>query len=247
MDYKEEFAILSNPDLFKNSSFNINDKKIISKKNRDKNRIYCLTKNKYLFYIFIIINLFLIFFYFHFPKYLVPIKSINVSYYEDTNDDYNIINLDNNLHIIKIPLRLELPKETYNITDGINISTFLTQKSIKKFNFFIDICLKGKLLDNQRYPLVQNPKITVTIPVYNGGHYLYYSLRSIQNQKMKDIEIIIIDDCSTDDSIEIIKRYMQEDERIRVIKNNKNRKILYSKSIAALNSRGKYIIQLMSF
>ena len=141
-------------------------------------------------------------------------------------------------------MKIELPKETYNITDGINVSTFLTQKTIRKFNFFIDICLKGKLLDNQKYPLVKNPKITVTIPVYNGGHYLYYSLTSIQNQKMKDIEIIIIDDCSTDDSIEIIKRYMKEDERIRIIKNNQNRKILYSKSIAALNARGKYIIQL---
>ena len=51
MDYKEEFAILSNPDLFKNSSFNINDKKKFEKNNRDKNRINWLTKTKFLSYL----------------------------------------------------------------------------------------------------------------------------------------------------------------------------------------------------
>ena len=42
------------------------------------------------------------------------------------------------------------------------------------------------------------------IPVHNGGKYLKYSLRSVQNQKMKDIEIIIVDDNSSDDSLNII-------------------------------------------
>ena len=82
------------------------------------------------------------------------------------------------------------------------------------------------------------------MPIYNGGKYLYYSLRSIQNQNMKNIEIILIDDYSIDNSIKIIEKYMKEDERIRLIKNNKNKKILYSKSIAALNSNGDYIIEL---
>ena len=61
---------------------------------------------------------------------------------------------------------------------------------------------------------------------------------------MKDIEIIIIDDCSTDNSLTIIEKYMKEDERIRLIKNIENRKILYSKSFSVLNSKGKYIILL---
>ena len=82
------------------------------------------------------------------------------------------------------------------------------------------------------------------MPIYNGGKYLYYSLRSIQNQDMKEIEIIIVDDCSTDDSLSIIQSFMKEDNRIRLIKNQINRKILYSKSIAALNSNGKFIVEL---
>ena len=100
------------------------------------------------------------------------------------------------------------------------------------------------LIDKKKYPLVKNPKISAIIPIYNGGKYLHYSLRSIQNQKMKDIEIIIIDDCSTDNSLTIIEKYMKEDERIRLIKNIENRKILYSKSFSVLNSKGKYIILL---
>jgi glycosyltransferase involved in cell wall biosynthesis len=46
---------------------------------------------------------------------------------------------------------------------------------------------------------------------------------------MKKIEIILIDDNSTDNSLNIIKKYMQEDQRIRLIKNNKNRKIFKNK------------------
>jgi glycosyltransferase involved in cell wall biosynthesis len=82
------------------------------------------------------------------------------------------------------------------------------------------------------------------MPIYNAEKYLHYSLRSIQNQKMKELEIILIDDCSTDDSVKIIEEYMKEDPRIRLLKNEKNRRILYSKSIAALNANGKYITQI---
>ena len=69
------------------------------------------------------------------------------------------------------------------------------------------------------YPLLKNPKISVIIPIFNGGKYLYYSLRSIQNQKMKEIEIILIDDYSSDNTVEIIQKYMEKAQRIRLIKN----------------------------
>ena len=88
------------------------------------------------------------------------------------------------------------------------------------------------------------PKISVIIPLYNAKHFLTYSLRSVQNQKMKEIEIILVDDFSKDDTLLLIKKYMEEDPRIRLIKNNENRKILYSKSIGALNAKGKYILEL---
>ena len=82
------------------------------------------------------------------------------------------------------------------------------------------------------------------MPIFNGEKYLNYSLCSIQSQALKEIEIILIDDFSFDNSIIVIEEYMKKDSRIRLIKNNKNKKILYSKSIAALNSNGEFIVQL---
>ena len=86
--------------------------------------------------------------------------------------------------------------------------------------------------------------VSVVMATYNGGKYLNYSLKSVQNQKMKDIEIVIIDDNSSDDSLKIIHEYMKFDKRIKLIENRENRKILYSKSMGVLNSKGKYIIEL---
>ena len=88
------------------------------------------------------------------------------------------------------------------------------------------------------------PLISVIIPVYNGEKYIKYSLRSVQKQRMKSTEIIIVDDNSNDDSIKIIKNYMKKDKRIKLIKNKVNKRILFCKSIGALNSKGKYIIEL---
>ena len=134
--------------------------------------------------------------------------------------------------------------ELFKISQFGITKTFLTQKLINKFNSFTELCVNNKLIDNKSYPLLLNPKISIIMPLYKGGKYLYYSLRSIQNQKMKDIEIILIDDNSPDDTLSIINEYMKKDPRIRLIKNEINRKVLFSKSIGALNAKGKYIIQL---
>ena len=103
---------------------------------------------------------------------------------------------------------------------------------------------KDEIIAHNRNLIVKEPKISVIIPIYNGGKYLKHSLESVQNQKFKDIEIIIIDDNSSDDSLKIIRSYIKKDKRIKLIKNKTNRKILFSKSIGALNSKGKYIIEV---
>ena len=153
--------------------------------------------------------------------------------------------------ILIISLYFEFLNYLNDISE-IESETFLNNKSeqylkiklVNQFNSYIKICKQGKLKDKENISLSKYPKISVIMPIYNGGKYLYYSLRSIQNQKLKEIEIILIDDFSKDNSLNIIKNYMEEDPRIRIIKNNKNRKILYSKSIGALNSKGKFIIEL---
>ena len=67
-------------------------------------------------------------------------------------------------------------------------------------------------------------------------------MRSIQFQNFNDIEIILIDDSSKDNSIELIKNYQKEDKRIKLIRNKKNKGTFASRNIGILNSKGDYII-----
>ena len=92
--------------------------------------------------------------------------------------------------------------------------------------------------------LYLNPKITVIIPVFNASRTIKPAIRSIQNQNMIEIEILLVDDFSTDNSLEVINEMMLEDKRISLIKNKVNKGILYSRSIGALNARGRYIMAL---
>ena len=219
---KDEYVILSQ--MKNNQSNNIIKYPI-------KNKL-CHKKGKILFILFFsLISISLIFL----------ISSFNITQYHiELNTKINNTNISSSEDFINITLQNETYKTFEN---GIKL-TYLTKEMVDKFNSYTNSCVNNILIDKKKYPLVKHPKISAIIPIYNGGKYLHYSLRSVQNQKMKDIEIILIDDCSTDDSLSIIENYMKEDERIRLIKNFENRKILYSKSFAALNSKGKYIIQL---
>lgn len=61
------------------------------------------------------------------------------------------------------------------------------------------------------------PKVSVIVPVYNAGRYLRDCLDTIISQSLKDIEIICVNDGSTDDSAEILAHYQQQDTRIRIV------------------------------
>lgn len=115
---------------------------------------------------------------------------------------------------------------------------------IQKINEYISLCRNGTLLNPVSNLLNLNPKISVIIPVYNAGKSIKAAIRSIQNQNMIDYEILLVDDFSTDNCLSIINEIMIEDKRIRLIKNKENKGILYSRSIGALNARGRYIMAL---
>jgi glycosyltransferase involved in cell wall biosynthesis len=84
------------------------------------------------------------------------------------------------------------------------------------------------------------PDISVVIPVYNTQEYLEQCLFSIQNQTLQNIEIICVDDGSTDNSLQIIERHQNKDERIRII-TKKNTGYGNTMNIGIQVSRGKYI------
>jgi glycosyltransferase involved in cell wall biosynthesis len=67
-----------------------------------------------------------------------------------------------------------------------------------------------------------NPKISVCIPTYNGAAYLSACLDSVMRQTFQDMEILVVDDGSSDDSVSIAQQYMRADKRVRVSVNEKH-------------------------
>ncbi|HGF9815039.1 TPA: glycosyltransferase family 2 protein [Campylobacter lari] len=69
-------------------------------------------------------------------------------------------------------------------------------------------------------------QISIILPTYNVEKYIARALDSCINQSFKDIEIIIVDDCESDKSIDIAKEYASKDKRIKIIHNKENLKLL---------------------
>ena len=80
----------------------------------------------------------------------------------------------------------------------------IKEKILLKGRKFLNRCIKGKL-NRKIITKFINPRVTVIIPVYNCQNSIKQSISSIQNQKMIDIEIILVNDKSIDDSKKIIE------------------------------------------
>ena len=83
-------------------------------------------------------------------------------------------------------------------------------------------------------------KVSVIVPVYNVGKYLEECLNSIINQTYKNIEMVIVNDGSTDNSLDIIEKFKNKDNRIKLI-NQINKGVSVARNIGLLNSTGNYI------
>ncbi len=86
-----------------------------------------------------------------------------------------------------------------------------------------------------------SPFISIIIPTYNVESYIARCLDSCINQTLRDIEIIIVDDCGSDDSIAIAQRYADRDSRIRIIHNEKNLGTFGSRIEGIKAAEGRYI------
>lgn len=145
---------------------------------------------------------------------------------------------------------IQTNKSEYEIIDeeiylNYEIEKKLDDKEFKKIKKFINLNLKEKLINkNEIFKKSDYPKISIVIPIYNGKQYIKTALLSIQNQNFKDIEIIMVDDCSKDKSKNLIKKLMKTDPRIILLQNEENKGALYTKTKGVLNAKGKYIMIL---
>lgn len=84
------------------------------------------------------------------------------------------------------------------------------------------------------------PKISIVVPVYNAEEYLIDCLQSLSNQSMEDIEILAIDDGSTDSSLEILRQYQKREPRLQVFSQT-NQGVSAARNFGIQQSKGDYI------
>ena len=87
------------------------------------------------------------------------------------------------------------------------------------------------------------PKISVIMSVYNGGKYLKQAINSVLNQTYRNLEYIIIDDGSTDNSLQILKEFKAKDQRILVI-SRENKGLIPSLNEGVKLAQGEYIARI---
>ena len=86
------------------------------------------------------------------------------------------------------------------------------------------------------------PKVSFISTIFNQENFLVTFILSIQNQNLKQYELVLIDDFSYDNSIKIVNRIKEKDIRIKLIMNKKNMGTLYSRYIGAINAKSNFII-----
>lgn len=87
-------------------------------------------------------------------------------------------------------------------------------------------------------------RFSIIVPIYNTEKYLDKCIKSVLNQTMSDYELILIDDCSTDDSLTIACKY--KSEHIKVLKNVSNSGLSETRNLGIKNASGDYIVFLDS-
>lgn len=90
------------------------------------------------------------------------------------------------------------------------------------------------------------PLVTVVTPSYNSSRFIEHTIKSILNQTYKNWELLIVDDCSTDDSYVVIKSYADQDKRIRLIKLEENSGAAVARNVGIENACGRFIAFLDS-
>jgi len=85
------------------------------------------------------------------------------------------------------------------------------------------------------------PLVSIIIAAYNEGKNIKRAIRSALNQTYKNLEVIVVDDASTDDTYEVACRIAEEDDRVTAIKNSENLGPAYSRNIGLRFAEGEYV------
>ncbi len=121
-----------------------------------------------------------------------------------------------------------LPHFRYQL---VRLHDYSNKELLEKEDCFILTERNGKM----------NPGVSIVLPTYNGKKYIRESVDSILAQSYTDWELILVDDCSTDGTAEILEEYATGDKRISVIHNMVNQKLPRSLNTGFSRARGRYL------
>ena len=131
-----------------------------------------------------------------------------------------------------------------------NNSIYLKEKfdsiyiAFEKSKTFIQNCTSLDLFKYKNSILSDQPIVSLVIPMFNCENYILRAVKSAQYQNITNIEILLVDDKSIDNTISIVEKICKKDKRVKIIKNQNNRGVIYSRSIGVLTSKGKFIFTL---
>lgn len=83
--------------------------------------------------------------------------------------------------------------------------------------------------------------VSVIIPVYNSEKFIKETIKTVQNQTYKNYELIVVNDCSTDNSKKIIEEEIKKDNKIKLINLKENSGVAIARNTGIDNAKGKYI------
>ena len=92
--------------------------------------------------------------------------------------------------------------------------------------------------------IIKQPLVTVVMPNYNGHRFAEQAIDSVLFQTYQNFELLIVDDCSKDDSLQLIKQKAQSDSRIRIIALEQNVGVANARNIGIRKAKGRYIALL---
>jgi len=85
------------------------------------------------------------------------------------------------------------------------------------------------------------PKVTILMPAYNAKDSIHIAIDSILNQTWANLELLIVDDCSTDETVKVIQNYEQKDDRVRLIKAKRNAGAYVARNLGLKMARGEFV------
>ena len=122
---------------------------------------------------------------------------------------------------------------SYVDSHNITLEEIMVFRKINEDNKYLE--------ENQKFIKSDNPILTIIITVYNQAHCIHKCIKSIQNQSIKNLEILIIDDCSTDNTTDIIQLHQQQDPRIILYSHDRNEGPIKTRSEGVRKAKGEYI------